>query len=92
MTVAAIVADPDVQARAQMSQEAIEDYAATVDVLPPIDVHSDGATHWVSDGFHRLAAHKLAGREKILAYVREGDKRSAMLHAAHAPRDRDASA
>ena len=83
-----IRADEACQLRAAGSQAAISEYVVALGegaIFPPVTVFRDASGgHWLADGFHRLAAHKLAGRETILAEVREGDRREAMLFAAGA--------
>lgn len=49
------------------------------DVFPPIDVVFDGTAYWLWDGFHRLAATKHVGHKTIMANVRPGTKRDAIL-------------
>ena len=41
----------------------------------------DGTEHWLGDGFHRYFGHKHAGRESILADIRQGTRRDAILFA-----------
>jgi hypothetical protein len=52
-----------------------------VDELPPILVVEDGDKLYLCDGFHRLRAHRLAGRTTIQARVERGTKRDAVFHA-----------
>ncbi|MHB8971033.1 MAG: hypothetical protein ACYC3X_22590 [Pirellulaceae bacterium] len=50
--------------------------------FPPIVVFVDsGGHHHVSDGYHRIAAHFGAGKKTILAEIREGSLRDALLFA-----------
>lgn len=77
--------DPDLQMReAGIDIGVVTDYAeAMVDgaSFPAIVVYFDGAAYWPADGFHRIAASKKADRATILAEVRQGNKRDAMLAA-----------
>lgn len=57
--------------------EAIEGGAA----FPPIVVFFDGETHWLADGFHRVAACEKAGVADVLAEVREGTREDALWFA-----------
>jgi ParB-like chromosome segregation protein Spo0J len=57
--------------------EAIEGGAA----FPPIVVFFDGETHWLADGFHRVAACEKAGVSDVLAEVREGTREDALWFA-----------
>ncbi len=53
--------DPDLQPREQIDLLTVEEYAQVIktgDVLPPVVVFFDGATHWLADGYHRWHAHK----------------------------------
>lgn len=55
--------------------------------FPPVKVFKEPGNrshYWLVDGFHRLAAHKLAGQRSIEAYVYEGSLRDAILFAAGA--------
>ena len=77
-----IVADPDLQPRAGMYPDAIEDYASDMrrgDQFPPLTVFYDGKTYWLADGFHRYRAARAAGSKIILCAVRRGSKRDALL-------------
>lgn len=62
-----------------LDQEAVLDYAAHVDDLPPMVVFKvpgeDG--YLLAAGFHRIAAHRLAGRYKARFFVREGSRAEA---------------
>jgi hypothetical protein len=44
-------------------------------------VYFDGEHYFLADGFHRLAAARVAGLEEIPVEVRQGTKRDAILHA-----------
>lgn len=60
--------DGDTQPRAELNHDTINDYAQSMnegDVFPPIIVHYDGQHYWLTDGFHRYHAAKLAGRDAI---------------------------
>lgn len=78
--------DPKVQQREKGLNEAtVEEYALSVDSLPPVRVFiskEDGEEKVIlSRGFHRLAAHRKAGRDVITAEVFEGDRDAAILDA-----------
>jgi len=80
-----------IQLRAEMSQQAIEDYAEAYrrkskGLLPPIVVFRDeydSKTHtdYVVDGGHRLAGARLAGLRYIEADILYGRHRDALLYA-----------
>lgn len=77
--------DPDLQMRtAGIDVGVVADYAEAMTggaEFPPIVVFFDGEGYWPGDGFHRLEAAKRAERDTILADVREGGKREAVLFA-----------
>lgn len=77
--------DGGTQAREQMNDEAIVEYAdlmANNISFPPLNVIDDGQTLWLSDGFHRLEAAKRNGATQILANVQRGTMVDAILAAA----------
>ncbi len=74
----------DVQPRAATDKAVVAEYAAAIEAkakLPPVEVFTDGEKIWLAAGFHRLAAHKQAGRKQIECIVYEGDKDAAKWHA-----------
>lgn len=76
--------DPEVQPREQIDEERIEDFARAMDdgaVFPPICTFYDGATTWLSDGFHRVGARRRTQYDHITAVIREGTREDAILHA-----------
>lgn len=78
----AIRIDGGTQARVEISQEVVGDYAEAVKVgieFPPVIVFNDGAENWLADGFHRYHAHKAAGKASIEADIRSGTAREAIL-------------
>ena len=69
--------------RSDMRQETILDYADDMlhgAAFPPVTIYYDGTDHWLSDGFHRVAAAQKIDRETIDAEIREGTARDAILH------------
>lgn len=48
--------------------------------LPPIVVFYDGSEYWNADGFHRIDAYELEGRQSLPADIRQGTRREAILH------------
>lgn len=79
--------DGDTQSRASLNESQVSDYADDIlegATFPAVTVFYDGAEYWMADGFHRLAAHKMAGLSEILAYVVSGDVRDARLYGAQA--------
>lgn len=68
--------------RAELRADVVDVYAASMREqaeFPPLLVVSDGETHWLADGRHRLEAHRLAGPGKPIAcLVHEGDELAAI--------------
>lgn len=76
--------DPATQPRERLDDETVERYAdamAEGQQLPPIIIYHDGETYWLADGWHRREAARRLQRASILAEVRRGGKREAILHA-----------
>jgi hypothetical protein len=75
LDIASIRRDGGTQVRANLSEAAIQEYAAQMeggDLFPPVTVWYDGASYWLSDGFQRAAAAEQIGRSSILAEIRRG--------------------
>jgi hypothetical protein len=53
-------------------------------IFPPVVVFHDGTDHWLADGFHRWYGHDMAEIPDILADVREGGQRDAILYSVSA--------
>jgi hypothetical protein len=71
------------QPRTKLIESAIQEYADDMESgskFPPVTVYYDGESYWLADGFHRVAAAKRAGRQKLSAEVRQGTRRDAVLH------------
>jgi hypothetical protein len=45
-----------------------------------IVAHEETRTYWIGDGFHRVLAAKDAGLEEMIAEVRQGNQRDALLY------------
>lgn len=67
--------------RAELSAEAVEQYAGMLDELPPVELMRVGRSLRVIDGRHRIAAARAGGRTEILAVIREGSERDAFVAA-----------
>lgn len=66
--VSLIKVDPTTQPRTKLDEEAVERYTEALNAgveLPPVVTFFNGEHDWLADGYLRLAAHKLAGRDKI---------------------------
>lgn len=74
--------DGGTQMRDSLDQAAIDEYAEHLSELPPVLLYHDGANIWPVDGFHRIAAHVKAGKERIPAIVEEGTLEQAKFAAA----------
>lgn len=80
--------DGDTQVRKAFNTAVIDQYMRDMNdgkVFPEIVVYedSDGA-RWLADGWHRLAAAQRLRRKEIMAEVRQGTRRDALLHAVEA--------
>lgn len=82
---ASLRTDGGTQARAALDNGMVESCRLALmegKKLPPVIAFEDEeATRWLADGFHRAEAHRLEGRDQILAEVRKGSKRDAILYA-----------
>jgi hypothetical protein len=70
------------QPRAELHKDWIEDYAMDMVAgakFPPVVVFFDGLRHWLADGFHRMYAAEACGMKSLLADVRDGKRRDALL-------------
>lgn len=89
IAIAEINVDPELQARCNINEDAVADYAEAMereDRLPPIVVFFDGQLYWLADGFHRLRAHERIGRTHIACQVQEGSRDDAAWYALGANR------
>jgi hypothetical protein len=76
--------DGGTQTRESVNEEAMEGYAEAMKegaVFPPVVVYDDSESLWLSEGFHRYGAAKIAGLVEISAQVRKGSRRDAFLNA-----------
>jgi hypothetical protein len=74
--------DGGCQPRSTMLFDVMEDYAndmARGAEFPPVIVFYDGADYWLADGYHRRQAAETLGLSDILADVRQGTRRDAIL-------------
>jgi hypothetical protein len=77
------IKDGGAQIRVEMRPETVNDYSNDLldgAIFPPIIVFYDGSDYWLADGFHRVEAGRKIGRETIVAEIREGSSRDAVLH------------
>lgn len=80
-----IRADGQTQVRARLHRPTVAEYAEAMAeraaAFPPLVVYFDGTDHRLADGFHRLAAARMAGLHEIECDVRPGSRRDALLFA-----------
>jgi transposase len=73
--------DGGTQAREELNQEAVADYAEKMrdgEVFPPVTVFFDGSEYWLVDGFHRYFATKSNGKTSIDCDVQNGTLKEAV--------------
>jgi ParB-like chromosome segregation protein Spo0J len=90
LSVQMIRIDGGTQPRADIDRNIVAEYAADLKdgaEFPPVDVFYDGTNHWLADGFHRLHAHRQAGREAVRAIIHQGTQSDAQWHGYAANRD-----
>lgn len=76
--------DEMIQPRQEINLEVVDEYAKAMKqgaLFPPVVVYYDDKTYWLADGFHRIKAKESIGGCKILAEVRCGTRRDAILFA-----------
>jgi uncharacterized ParB-like nuclease family protein len=76
--------DSDLQPRAALNQETINEYTEAMKAgaqFPGVVIFQDGEVNWLADGYHRYAAAKNAGAQDISAEIRTGSKEDALKFA-----------
>jgi hypothetical protein len=71
------------QSRVEISEEAVSDYAEAIlggAEFPPVLVYFDGINYYLTDGYHRLLAHKRAQKVSILCELVPGSITDAIFH------------
>lgn len=74
--------DSSLQSRVKMSDSVVSEYSAAMmegQQFPPVVIFDDGEKKFLADGFHRLAASRAAGRDRIEADVRKGTRHDAFI-------------
>jgi hypothetical protein len=82
-----LTVDHGIQPRGAMSERLVQEFAEALQggaVFPAVLAVDDGEKTWIYDGFHRLEAHRKAGKAKIQVEVRKGTRRDAIRLAAGA--------
>ena len=77
------IKDGGAQMRVEMRADTVNEYAHDMlndVVFPPVVVFYDDKNYWLGDGFHRVGAARKIGNETIVAEIREGSAREAVLH------------
>lgn len=77
------IKDGGAQMRVEMRPETVNDYAEEMlsgATFPPIVVYYDGQDYWLGDGYHRVEANRKIGNETVVAEIREGSARDAVLY------------
>lgn len=80
----AICIDGGTQCRVVVDQPTVYNYVEHMkegDTFPPLETVYDGATHWLTDGFHRWHAYKLLGIKEVAIVYKPGTKEDAVLAA-----------
>ncbi len=83
LAISCIRRDGGTQPRATLNLNWVEDYGQDMlagHTFPPVVVFYDGTDHWLADGFHRTEAAEAVGLVEILADVRQGTQRDAILY------------
>ena len=85
-----IVLKETIQQREDLNESCVKDYVEELEngtVFPPLVVYDDGESLLLTDGFHRYAAFKEKGIERVMATIHKGNERDAILHAVGANSD-----
>lgn len=82
-----IAIDGGTQQRERINEDIVAEYAEAMRCgakFPAVTLFFDGVQYWLADGFHRFHASRAAEMLDIMADVREGTKRDAVLFSASA--------
>ena len=83
LNLSAIRIDGGTQSRSHILQDAVDNYAAAMAdgaEFPPVVAFFDGKEYWLADGFHRYHATRKNKRASIVANIRNGTVRDAILY------------
>jgi uncharacterized ParB-like nuclease family protein len=83
MNIGALVMDERLQSRTEINEGTVSEYAEAIlegADFPPVLVCFDGINYYLTDGYHRLLAHKRAEKVSILCNVVQGTLRDAVFH------------
>ena len=84
LNIANIRIDGGTQARVELNQEVVKDYAEKMrdgEKFPAVVVFFDGSAYWLADGFHRYFATKSNATVSIEAEVKNGTQDDAIFFA-----------
>lgn len=82
LNIADIRVNGGTQSRAGINRQTVAEYAEAMQggsVFPPLVVFHDGASYWLADGFHRYHAYAQINAHEVVADVRQGSQRDAIL-------------
>jgi hypothetical protein len=83
LKIGAIVMDERLQSRVEISEDVVAEYADAIAAgaeFPPVLIFFDSINYYLTDGYHRLLAHKRAEKVSILCDVRPGSITDAIFH------------
>src|SRR3990172_833650 len=75
--------DGGTQSRVEIDNGIVTEYAEAIKAgteFPAVVIFNDGSDNWLADGFHRFHAYNQAGKTSILADIRTGTARNAVLY------------
>ncbi len=78
------IKDGGAQMRTEMRVETVNEYAHDMldgATFPPVILYDDGTDLWLADGYHRVEANRKVEHAEIMAEIRAGTQRDAILHA-----------
>jgi hypothetical protein len=78
LSIDSIRIDGGTQSRVEIDEDYVAELVECIDALPPPIVLVEGDNFWMADGFHRVYAHRKAGRKVIRCVCRHGTKRQAV--------------
>lgn len=83
IAIASLRRDGGTQPRAMLDRPTISEYAFEMRAganFPPVIVFYDGTDYWLADGFHRVEAAESISITQIVATVKQGTLRDAVLY------------
>jgi ParB-like chromosome segregation protein Spo0J len=82
LRIAYVLATSPVEPTRHLDPARVEEYRRVVDELPPVVVFDTEEGLLLADGYHRVAAALLEGRDEIEADIRKGSRHDALEFAA----------